>query len=60
MGDAYVPLQFQNPANPDVYQRTLGPEILADLANKPPAFVAGAGSGGTLRNSKGAQDVTQN
>lgn len=49
MENAYVPLQFQNQANPDVYQRTLGPEILADLANRPlAALVAGAGSGGTF------------
>lgn len=49
LGNAYVPLQFQNPANPDVYQRTLGPEILADMDNQPiAAFVAGAGSGGTF------------
>ena len=54
-----MPLQFQNPANPDVYQRTLGPEILADLANKPlAAFVAGAGSGGTFAGiQKALQDA---
>ncbi|ANK61888.1 MULTISPECIES: PLP-dependent cysteine synthase family protein [Loigolactobacillus] len=47
--NAYVPLQFQNPANPDAYYQTLGPEILADLAQRPiNAFVAGAGSGGTF------------
>lgn len=47
--NAYVPLQFENPANPAVYQRTLGPEILADLHNQRiDAFVAGAGSGGTF------------
>lgn len=59
IGDAYVPLQFQNPANPDVYQHTLGPEILADLANKPlAAFVAGAGSGGTFAGiQKALQDA---
>lgn len=47
--NAYLPLQFMNPANPDVYQQTLGPEILRDLAGRPlAAFVAGAGSGGTF------------
>lgn len=47
--NAYLPLQFMNPANPDVYQQTLGPEILHDLADRPlAAFVAGAGSGGTF------------
>ncbi|KIS04152.1 PLP-dependent cysteine synthase family protein [Paucilactobacillus wasatchensis] len=47
--NSYVPLQFENSANPAVYQRTLGPEILADLHNQRiDAFVAGAGSGGTF------------
>ncbi|WP_076459516.1 PLP-dependent cysteine synthase family protein [Limosilactobacillus caccae] len=49
VGNAYLPLQFANTANPDVYRKTLGPEILADLDNRPlAAFVAGAGSGGTF------------
>lgn len=47
--DSYVPMQFENPANPLIYQQTLGPEVLADLAGEPvAAFVAGAGSGGTF------------
>ena len=46
---AYVPNQFVNPLNPIAYQRTLGPEILADLGAEPlTAFVAGAGTGGTF------------
>ncbi|WP_461240696.1 PLP-dependent cysteine synthase family protein [Paucilactobacillus sp. N302-9] len=49
MDDAYVPLQFENKANPSIYETTLAPEILADLDNqKIDAFVAGAGSGGTF------------
>lgn len=49
VGDAYVPNQFNNPANPQTYARTLAPEILADLAGQPiDAFVAGAGTGGTF------------
>lgn len=49
IADAYVPNQFANPLNPAAYQRTLGPEILADLGGlAPSAFVAGAGTGGTF------------
>lgn len=47
--NSYVPMQFTNPANPLTYERTLGPEIVADLAGEPlTAFVAGAGTGGTF------------
>lgn len=46
---SYVPNQFNNPLNPAAYQRTLGPEILADLGpQRVDAFVAGAGTGGTF------------
>lgn len=46
---AYVPMQFTNPVNPLTYERTLGPEIIADLAGQElTAFVAGAGTGGTF------------
>lgn len=47
--NSYVPLQFKNPANPDAYYKTLGPEIIQDMGNKKiAAFVAGSGSGGTF------------
>lgn len=49
ISNSYVPLQFENPANPEAYYKTLGPEILQDLANQNiAAFVAGSGSGGTF------------
>jgi cysteine synthase A len=44
---AFMPRQFNNPANPDVHARTTAREILdgvPDLA----AFVVGVGTGGTL------------
>lgn len=46
--NSYVPMQFENEANPEAYYRTMGPEILADLPVKIDAFVAGSGSGGTF------------
>lgn len=47
--NSYVPLQFKNPANPEAYYKTLGPEIIADLKGiDVNALVAGSGSGGTF------------
>ncbi|EGA89981.1 cysteine synthase/cystathionine beta-synthase [Planococcus donghaensis MPA1U2] len=45
---AFSPSQFSNPANPDTYVRTLGPELWNALDGKIDVFVAGAGSGGTF------------
>jgi len=44
----FMPQQFSNPANPAIHEQTTGPEILAALAGKVDAFVAGVGTGGTL------------
>lgn len=47
--NSYVPLQFKDPANPEAYYKTLGPEIIADLKGiDVTALVAGSGSGGTF------------
>lgn len=46
--DSYLPLQFENPANPQVYYDSLAPELVADLGTNITSFVAGIGSGGTF------------
>ena len=45
---SFIPSQFSNPANPETYYKTLGPEIWEALHGKLNVFVAGAGTGGTF------------
>lgn len=46
----FMPMQFENPANPAIHEATTGQEIIAAFGedNLPDAFVAGVGTGGTL------------
>ena len=46
--NAFMPQQFQNPANPEVHRRTTAQEILQALPDGVDAFVAGVGTGGTI------------
>jgi len=45
---AWMPRQFDNPANPDIHARTTAEEIWADTAGEVDAVVGGVGTGGTL------------
>ncbi len=45
---AFVPQQFQNPANPEAHRRTTAEEIWADTGGDVDILVAGVGTGGSI------------
>ncbi len=47
--DYFMPLQFDNPANPEIHEKTTGKEITAAFGDTGlDAFVSGIGTGGTI------------
>jgi cysteine synthase A len=45
---AFMPQQFENPANPEIHRKTTAEEVWADMEGNIDAFVAGVGTGGTI------------
>lgn len=54
---AFMPQQFENPANPEIHRQTTAQEIWSATDGEVDAFVCGVGTGGTI---SGVADVIKN
>ena len=46
--DSFIPMQFNNPANPEIHEKTTAEEIWHDTDGKVDIVIAGVGTGGTI------------
>lgn len=46
--NSFMPMQFENPVNPEAHRRTTAREIIDVLGNNIDGFIAGVGTGGTI------------